>query len=84
MKNIKKLREIENILGDWNPVNVPESIKVEEYKHYAHEVFNNYKGENDIQNYLISVFTNEMGYTLSEESNMDIIEISRKISRLLL
>jgi hypothetical protein len=83
MEDLNKLKDIEHILGEWNPINVPDFIEVDEYKTYAYEVFNNHKNELSIRKYLIFIFTKKMGYELTEQSNLDIINISKRISHVL-
>ncbi len=83
MQDIRKLKNIRSILGNWNPLNVPEFIKEEEYKSYALEILKKYKTKEDIQMYLTSIFINDMGYELIEAASLDIKDASAKIAKVL-
>jgi hypothetical protein len=83
MSKENNLKKIEDILGNWNPIGVPELIKIDEYKFYAHAIWQKCKTVDDIQAYLTSIFTQDMGYELTKESIFDIKSISINISKFL-
>ena len=76
-------RTIQNILATWNPIGVPEFIAIEEYENYAFTIVRDCKNYNEVYNYIISIYVNEMGYELTEESDLDIKNISGQISEII-
>lgn len=76
----KNLDFIEQLLAEWNPINVPHFIRKDEYKSYAYEIIKKYKTKDEIYKYLVNVFTNDMGYNLTKESDLEIEILSSEIS----
>lgn len=76
-------KKINDVLAEWNPIKVPESIADIEYTSYVGQIVISFIQSESIFDYLVYIYTNVMGYEMNEASQRGIELVSNKILHIL-
>jgi len=74
--------KINQILANWNPINVPSDLAQDEYKPYILSIFEKSNDKNLLFDYLCNLLTKEMGleFDMKNEAHIkELQEICNKI-----
>ena len=59
--------KINAILAEWNPIGVPQGLALDEYKSYVPLLLSAYNRGQNIENFLLWVYEEQIGFNVNEE-----------------
>jgi uncharacterized protein YbgA (DUF1722 family) len=74
------------VLADWNPIGVPATISIDEYRGYIPSILKNLENREELFKYLENVLMYDMGIgydPLNKEDKADLRNVCDKISQCL-
>lgn len=76
---MKYTKEINDILVEWNPLEVPDVIASQEYISYIPQIRNNLKDISFLKNYLEKIINEEFGYEIDSNMRNEIEKTCQKL-----
>ena len=72
---------INDILMEWNPLNIDGPALQEEYLRYIPNIISIRSDKDQLFKYLENILKNEMGLIYNQNINKEIVEVSNKINK---
>jgi hypothetical protein len=75
--------DLNEFLGDWNPIGVPQGLALDEYKMYVPLLLDAYNKGQTIESFLIWMYEQQIGYDVNELFLAYTIPLAGRITHLL-